>query len=1000
MSKLTKYCTEKLNSVELRSLFRGLEGSGMTLNGKCPLCGAEGKKKSKWQGLWVKDDPLRNAHMCGCNSCKEKAGGGAINVVMKFYRLEFLPACEFIAKESGIELEFEEDTRFNTPSKPPAKESFCASQLKESGLTIDDILVSAHDENGSYKISPFRPGYLDIVSGTVDEKGDDMLILYYDLEGRRLTCTPAKFKSRQVPYTRARWAFPESHLDKSGKAIKYQTIWGAKSTIYIPEKIRALYKSKSKIKTLFIQEGEKKAEKACKHNIPSVAIQGIGLIGRKEEGLPMEIQLLVKRCGIENIVMVMDSDWTDLNRNLADDCRVDERPRDFARALIKFKKFIMTLNASGLNVDVWFAHVNKNKMGDKGIDDILCNTLKGREDILRESIDEAMTAVDGKSEYVDAENITSWSDQKIMNLWLLNSSEDFFLRHRDSLLTLHSFKFGDVFYNVENQRFVVASDIGSGKDFWVVKVDDKGRKKIDLDLIHLLDFLQTNGFRMQELEGSGYSFVKIDSGIIRPCSEVAIRKYVRNFVDRAVRSHEIKLFVAENISTKLSVTNLCLLDELQTAAGQKLQSSQKFYFKNVEVDITSKGLEVSKFIGPVWEQNLINRKFERIPVIREFKPDGEGSFLILPTPEGEQCEFFQFICNTSKERRKTSMTMKDNANFRKHIANKMTCLGYLLRDYRNRTEDKAVVAMDAKISEVGKSHGRTGKSFVGVAISKFISQKFIGGRKLKNDDDFTFTGVTRQHANIFIDDIKENFCFGDFYPSITGALDVNIKQGGRFSIEYENAPKFYITTNHALEGLDDSAEARLAFMSFSDWYSKNFSPADEFGHYFFDGWDEYQWCLFDNFMLECLMFYMRSFENGWRKSFEGVIDPPMENIKLRQLRQEMGELFLSWAELYFAPEGNNLNNRIVRKDMYNAFLSEFDTKSTQMTSRTFSAKIKAFCSYKGYNFNAHKPNENKITLDAWVKDNPNESFIGSRDISGSTEYFTISTKDFKYVQIF
>ena len=1000
MSKITKYCTEKLNSVELRSLFRGLEGSGMTLNGKCPLCGAEGKKKSKWQGLWVKDDPLRNAHMCGCNSCKEKAGGGAINVVMKFYRLEFLPACEFIAKESGIELEFEEENRFRTPSAPPAKESFCAKQLKESGLSVEDILVTVYDEDGSYKISPFRPGSLDPITGKVDEKGDDMLILYYDLEGRRRTCIPAKFRSKEVPYTRVRWSLPESHKDKTDKPIKYQTIWGAKSTIYIPEKVRALYKSKSKIKTLFIQEGEKKAEKACKHNIPSVAIQGISLIGRKEEGLPPEIQLLVKKCEIENIVMVMDADWADLNRNLYDDCKVDERPWNFARALIKFKKFIQTLTSSGFNVDIWFAHVNENQNKDKGIDDMLSNSLKGREDLLKTDIDEAMLSIDGIGKYVSVENITSWSDQKIKNLWSLNSAEDFFVKNRERLLTLHSFKFGDVFYKVEKKKFVVASDVGSGKDFWTVSEDDKGKEKIEIVLIHLLDFLQTNGFRFVESEESKFAFIKIDSGIIRPCSEYYIRKFVRNYVDRAVKSIKIKNFVAESISSKLSVANLCQLDPLVSAVGERQQSYQRFFFKNVEVEVDDEKIEVSKFVGPVWEQNLIKRNFERIPVIRTFQPDGKGSFLIIPTQEGEKCEFFQFICNVSNMWKGRSMDEKDNADFRKHIANKMSCIGYLLRDFRTPSENKAVIAMDAKMSEVGKSCGRTGKSFVGVAISKFISQKYIGGRKLKNDDDFTFTGVTRQHANIFLDDINENFAFGNFFPAITGSVDVNIKQGGRFTIEYEKAPKFYITTNHALQDLDDSAEARIAFMSFSDWYSKGYSPAAEFGHFFFDGWDEYQWLLFDNFMLECLMYYMKSFNKGWNRPFEGVVAPPMENIKLRQFRQEMGELFLSWAEIYFSPQGSHLNTRINRKEIYNAFLDEFDMKSTQMSSRTFSSKIKAFCSYKGYNFNAHKLNADKISVETFMKEHPDESFFGERDIASSTEYFTISTKDFKYVQIF
>ena len=987
---ISKYSKESLNSVALHRIIHGLEGSGMTLQGKCPKCGAKGKKKSKWQGLWVKDDEVRNKHMCGCNSCGFIAGGGAINVAMSLYDLEFVPACELISKETGIQIEYEQPKKKNDRSERTIKGSFCARQLEMSGLTPEDVMVDAVDGDESYKICPFRPGSLDIVSGAVDEMGDEMLLLYYDLEGRRRKCIPSKFKSREVPYTRIRWSMPEAKKDKYGKPVKYQTIFGSKTELWITQTVRSLYKSRQELPTIFIQEGEKKAEKASKHGLPSIAIQGITNIGRQDEGLPAELQYLVQRCRIKNLVFLMDADWNDLNRSLQDDDAVDQRPWNFARAVIKFKKFVQTLALSGIYVDIWFAHVNANPAGDKGIDDLLCNTLKGKEDTLRQSVDASMIAHDGKGEYIDIINITSWSDSKIQSLWALNNADDFFEIHKDRLSSLRKFKFSNVFYRNEGGKINIDSEFGSGKEFWTSSTDDKGKTKIDIDHLLLRDFLISNGFRTLKQEESKHKFVKIESGIIKIYDEFDIRRFVIDFVCKASKSHAVKCHFLDNIANKLSYANLCQLEMLKVPSGKHDQYSQRFYFSDSEAIVTSKNIEVSALVGPVWEDNLIKRSFERIPIFSRFEPDGNGSFIIAQTDAGYECEFLRFLMNTSNSFRSDRPTPAQLSEYQHNIANKITAIGYLLRSCKTPSEKKAVVAMDAKMSEVGVSSGRTGKSFVGVAISKFISQAVIDGRNLTNDDQYMLSEVTNTTENIIIDDINIKFDFGRLYQSITGKLSVNVKQGSRFTIPFEDAPKFYITTNHALQNLDDSANARIIFMSFSDWYSSEYTPFTEFGHYLFDGWDDRQWLLFDNLMLECVMLYMRSLENSWAGPGQGAVLPPMENLRRREYRQEMGEMFLSWADIYFSPEAGHLGSRTPRKEMYESFLSEYGQRSTQISARSFRDKIHAYCKYASLHFNPAKRNSEGLSFDEFSNKYPGKSFFGERDVSGPTEYFTIS----------
>ncbi len=942
----------------------------------------------------VVDDDIKNKHLIKCNSCGFGAGGGAINVIMTLLDLNFVDACNKIADETGIQLKYEEKKIKDLESLKKDKRSFCSRQLEDSGLTYDDVKASVFDGQDRLTVSPFRKGAIDPATGKIDEHADEMLIIYYDLEGRRRKCIPAKNKTREVGYTRVRWSNPEAHKDKQGKPIKYQTIAGAKTELYIPNRIRTLYQTKTNFDTLFIQEGEKKAEKACKHGINSIAIQGIGNIGRKEEGLPDEIQYIVQTCAVKNIVLLMDSDWCDLKQNLNDDDRIDLRPRDFARALIKFRKYVSTLARCGISVDIWFAHINKNDNGDKGIDDLLVNTLEGREQDLSHDIEDAMLAHDGKGEYADIINVTSYSDSKILDLWALNNKDDFFSIHKDRILTLKNFNFSNVFYKVVDGQIHMATEFGSGKEFWSIYYDDKNRKKIDIDLLEMLSFLTANGFRSKKTDDGKRDFVKIDRGLIIPMDEYELRNFVLAYVYKATKDHAVHLAFAESITSKLSAPNLCQLELLVTNAGKPTYDAQRFYFSDSQVAITSEGIECSKLVGPVWERNLVKRNFERIPIFEEFRPDGAGSFIIRTTEQGAQCEFLTFLTNASNQYKGLSIDAKKNAEIRLSLANKISVIGYLLRDYKTITEARAVIAMDQHMSEVNKSCGRSGKSIIGAAISKFIDQAEIDGPELTNDDQYMFSGVSRTTKNIFIDDVNIKFSMDKFKQKITGSLNVNIKQGGRFYIPFEEAPKFYITTNHALDNLNDSTMARIVFTSFSNWYNTDHRPVEEFGHRFFDDWDEGQWCLFDNFLCECVMIYMRILDRGWSDPGRGTIDPPMEDIKRRELRQSMGEMFLQWADIYFSPDGGNLNSRIIRKNIYLAFLEEFNQRSTIMSSKSFRDKLVAYCRFSGLHLNAHKQDKQGLSFADHFAKHPGESFIGDRDISQSLEFYTVNTTEY------
>lgn len=995
----TKQSIEDVNSVPIHRFFPDAVNLGNRFVCRCPNCGKEYDSKKKKGGFTITVDETKKKNFGHCFNC-DFTLSKAINTYAFLNRLDqsrdFIKIIREIAEKENIDLEEENSIRKPEHDGRPIPGSFAYTQLEESGLTPKDVTAEVL-ENGHYvKIPVFQKGSLDVASGEIDPLLNEMVILYYDLEGRRRTYLPqgSRSSARQRPYTRVRWSNPGAHPDKDGKGIKYQTPVGAKAEIYIPQKIRDAYKNGIKFDTLFIHEGEKKAEKASKHGIYSVAIQGIYGLGRKQDGiLPIDIQYIAQRCDVKNIVMLYDADWNDLSKEIEQDDEVDKRPKQFAKAAIKFKKFVKTLHQAKIHVDIWFGHVNKNESEAKGVDDLLCTVLKGKEERLLEDIEAAMISVKGEGEYITLHNISTSSETQILDFWNLNSNIDFFEQHRQRLLTLKSFKFAGVFYNVEGDSIKKASEYGSGKEFWVVEYDpESGKKKIDMTVIDIKAFLEANGYRSLVDEEDNNVFVRIDRGVIKKMKVSEIHRFIFNYVFKASRDKDIPEYFARNMEKLLSQSKLCLLEPLVTSAGTAEPFVQRFYYRNTQIAINDSGITVEPLRGPVWSENQINRDFARIQIFKEIKKRPDGNFTITLTPEGEECEFLRYLINTSTF---DDFEEADEDYNNLHLINKITCIGYLLRSYKSYIESKVIVAMDAKMSEVGASNGRSGKSIVGVALKKMLSQVSVGARELKESDDFILSEVRKTTANIFIDDANVNFNIGRIYSSITGDMTVNVKGGSRFTIPFESAPKFYITTNHALKSEGDSTEDRIVYMAFSSHYNINNTPAMEFGHQLFSDWDERQWILFDNLMMECVFYYMKAIQLAWGNPECGAIHPPMQMINLRRRRQEMGEAFLLWAESFFSEDGPNLNFRHSKKEIFKKFHEEIPGQQKFVTATSFKKKIYSFCNFYGYHFNPHKPHKDSgKSFNDWILENPGQAFLGDDDKSNGIEYVTVANKDF------
>ncbi|MES2590876.1 MAG: CHC2 zinc finger domain-containing protein [Bacteroidota bacterium] len=993
-----------------------LKGSGSNIKGDCPFC-------NKKEGLSV--TKAKNIAKCfSCFGSTDKALT-PVSFVMKIKTNgDYHNAIKYLAEKFKIELEYQQ---LEIPSKgksiqkpkpqapkPPAekkavkKNTFRDEQLIASGLTEDDQKYIRQTESSDMTIEMDR-----YQAGTKNEKweivpGDsDMVMHYMDLEGRPMMYH-RKGTSKDYPLIRIRWANPGVHPDQNGKPMKYQSPYGSGSRLWINQTLRNKYKSRTKIETLFIQEGEKKADKATKHGITSVGIMGIHNIANNKE-LPHEFELIIKRCDVKNVVFIVDSDYLDIGESITSP--IDQRPRSFLSAIINFRKYFYALNKSGINLNIFFGYIKADHK-QKGIDDLLVNTLPGKEDLLLKDIKSAMFDEKGAGEYINCHNITSHNEFKLKaEFFHMETNETFAKFHADKLkdrptfnIGRESFKFStkQEFPDLKEGTLVLAQPLSHEEEFWQ---EQKKKKGEEWDLIttfkyvECCSFLENRSFGRYAVNEEGeFNFIKVDDNVVRVVKQTQIKDYLMEFTREALQKKNVLEMLYKGAKMYLS-DNLNNLRYIKLNFHKSDKGLQYMYFDKVFWKITSEGIEEKPILelnGHVWRDKIKNFKPSlKTPMVKVERDANRKYKLVFPAgyEEAKKCDFFNYLMNTSnfywrktheglfREMKKPTTPYQapndlESEDMTLHFISKCVAFGYMLHEYFDANRAKAVVGMDGKLSEVGASNGRSGKSLFGVALSKLVPTVTLPGKqKDLTEDKFLLDGVTERTRIVNIDDVRVNFDFEAFFSNIGGAWKINPKGAKAFELQRESSPKILITTNHALNGEGGSFRDRQFLIAFSDFYNEDYRPVDEHGVLFFDEWDVDQWNRFYNFAAVCLQIF---FEHG-------LVTPPMERLEKRRMRQQMGEAFIEWADNFFDEEfesqedgKNNLNRALERTATTESFYVMFPEQRKYYDKRKVKHSLQRYCQYKDFIFNPGKEKDGKK--------------YGGDDRRGGKEYFTIEPK--------
>lgn len=451
--------------------------------------------------------------------------------------------------------------------------------------------------------------------------------------------------------------------------------------------------------------------------------------------------------------------------------------------------------------------------------------------------------------------------------------------------------------------------------FWnIIEVPDKP-KKVNIDLSALVTFLDKNGFRrLNHIDApkDGLPLVQISPLKIVSMRSIAdVRNFVRNnVVDGNKDLHIVREYLMRTTLFSYSALFDYLPEIKASEIGLPAIKGEVWLARaNGLVKISANKIELKPYGSIdicVWEDTIVNRNW--IDNI------------------SEDCYFSKFIDNVSDGK---------TESFRR-------VAGYILTDYFAPAAAYAIILNDC-VTEDGASDGRRGKTLFARVLGSIKGKNSIcelDGKRIDLNSPFAFQTATLNTKICYIDDCDSNFNFVKMYSMITSS-HIKIEKKGMNPFETQS-PKWVLSTNTAIRGSGASDIGRKFQLEFSDHYTVDYSPVDEFGHTFIEDWSIDEWQKLDHWAANSIQLYL---EGGLGKQ------TTTPEFKERQLVIDTDPVFIEWADINLTT-GNHW-----KPDVYNRFIANVPQRQQHLYSNvTFYKWICAWAKARNANYKVIKSN--------------------------------------------
>ncbi len=332
----------------------------------------------------------------------------------------------------------------------PLKPKYLKSRLKE-------LKISNSQNRINMPINSFSKESKSHHFFEADQYGN-ILINYFTLHG-----TPSQFRRGknkwEEKFIRKRILNPSP--DTTGKINKYLSPKGSGLKPFFPPQIIKKYKNKKVIKTLFITEGEFKAFKGAMHGVDIIGVPSIHGFYDNEKSdndkiktLHYEIEELLKKCKVKNVVYLTDADTMVIKRDFEKE--MTNRPLSFFSGAKNFRNAMNIFLQKGIIEEVYFTHINTSFSDSaKGLDDLMVKHETAIEEIVKD-----LYLLSKSKAYFKTQCITGKDyNVKLYKYFGLDNVNNFYERY-SYYLGIKEFKFKNAiyYYNYEKVIFVRHDD--------------------------------------------------------------------------------------------------------------------------------------------------------------------------------------------------------------------------------------------------------------------------------------------------------------------------------------------------------------------------------------------------------------------------------------------------------------------------------------------------------------------------------------------------------------
>lgn len=432
------------------------------------------------------------------------------------------------------------------------------------------------------------------------------------------------------------------------------------------------------------------------------------------------------------------------------------------------------------------------------------------------------------------------------------------------------------------------------------EVSENGKVEIDDELF--IGSLENGGFRTVR-RGDVILLVRIMGNIIQKIIPYDIKQYVRNSIDDSrVRNYMIRQ------RRFFTIDYLNYLEEINPDLIRDRKDLAFFCFKNGIIEVSRQGISkpipFDQFGKLVWSHHIIDREFNLSHIF-----------------ENEDPVFFRFL-----ER----ITGNDD----ERLNGLMTLIGYALHNYNTSATSKVIVLNDENISE--QPEGGSGKTLLAKALGRIRSLVLKDGKSFNPKKSFEWSDVDETSDLVLIDESSKGSVFEDLFSIISNGINVERKNRDKYFLPIEKSPKLMMTTNTVIPGNSGSFKRRQYNIDLYQYFNKNYTPEDEFGHIFFDEWDDVEWAKFDALMLLCVHFYLEY----------NVLETPEVFQGKKDAIRATGLTFYEW----FEDSKEDFQNFIDTQSALERYLRETSQKSFEMSAKKFKSYIKSCCEIFGHTY--------------------------------------------------